>query len=81
MNANRQRKSSAERGGGQPSFILFYLAIAVSGFGVAGTFGYLAALAAINAMWLHAVGHSAVTAFGAITTGILVWQGITAGKR
>lgn len=81
MNANRQRKPSAGGDGGQPSFILFYLTVAASGFGIAATFGYLAALAATNAMWLHAAGHSAVTAFGAITTGTLVWQGITPRKR
>ena len=65
----------------QPSFILFYLAIAVSGFGVAALFGYFAGLAASNGIWLHTAAHSAVTISGFAVTGTLLWQRITDGRK
>ena len=64
-----------------PALILFHLAIAAGGYGLAATFGYLTELAASKGYLLHAAGHSFVAAFGAVTTTVLLWQSLRDGRR
>ena len=66
---------------GQPSFIMFYFAAVASGFGVTAMFGYLAGLTASNGLWLHTAAHSVITIFGLVTTGVILLQSITAGRK
>ena len=66
---------------GQPSFTMFYLAVVAGGFAVAAMFGYLAEVASSHGMLLHAAAHSVIAAFGAVTTTIIVWQSIRAGRK
>ena len=65
----------------QLALILFHLAIVVCGYGLAATFGYLTELAASKGYLLHAAGHSFVAAFGTVTTTVIVWQSLKAGRR
>ena len=74
-------KSATERtDDGQPSLTMFYLSVVAGGFIVAAMFGYLAEVAASNGLFLHAAAHSVIAAFGAVTTTIIAWQSIKAGR-
>ena len=66
---------------GEPSLAMFYLSVTAGAYTIAAMFGYLAEIAASNGLYIHAAAHSAVAAFGTVTTTILTWRSMKPGTK